>query len=692
MDSQMRGRWLGRGIGALAALSAVLSAFPGQAAPPPPCAGDCSGDGAVAVNELVLGVNIALGTTALATCPPFDGDDNGTVSVNELIGAVQNALAGCATNETPNWVVRGKVLQASAGGGGVSTAAGADVTASIDRNGNGRIDDGEASTGSADSDGNYTLSVAVTEGARVVVGFQTSDSAPLFRTLDAVPGGDVVLNVTLRTAEELDCAESRCEIPGQRLSIEGLPSGVTGSAQVFNPVTQADAFPGDFADSDGNLLLSGVFASVELTDEMGDPVRDLGAPATLRMQVPRETWSIVTDITPGNGRIDVPLYAFDEARGTWVREGAGVLEDEASAVIPEGSLASIRNGSYSGGVVARGEVDHFSYWNVDWPVESHACLTGRLLTADGEPAAGAVVTGRGVTYTGTSTATADADGRFCVDVLRSEGAGEDVDQDGVAGETQRIAVRVLHRGRVYAVGETAVPTQAATCNAGCGSLGEVALTPDRELTPTICTFTAVVRDRDGQPVPGAVVIAADDTVDADLAFELCAATPQGFCLNVGSTNDDGAVSLTAVVVDGLFALALSSTQDGESTLQRWGETLFSGCPTQPLSIPLTDGYRYVTLAVELVPPRTIRWTPATYAVTSLDVTGPSAAKWFVTASESGFLPPVTYGTTPPGALQVIPFNNATPPALGSGDLISVVLSAPGDDGYPVLAQGSTFVP
>lgn len=691
MESRMRGRWVGRGLGAVAALSAVLSALPANAAPPP-CAGDCNGDGAVAVNELVLGVNIALGTTALATCPPFDRDDNDTVSVNELIGAVQNALAGCSTNETPNYVVRGKVLQAGAGGGGVSAAGGAEITASIDRNGNGRIDDGESSTASADSDGNYALDLAVTEGARVVVGFGTTDSAPLFRALDAAPGGDLVLNVTLRTAEELECAESRCEIQGQRLSIEGLPSGVTGSAQVFNPVTQADAFPGDFADRDGNLLLSGVFASVELTNEAGDPVRDLTAPATLRMQVPRETWSIITDVTPGNGRIDVPLYAFDEALGTWVRDGAAVLENDASAVIPEGSLASIRDGSYSGGVVARGEVDHFSYWNVDWPIDSHACLTGRLLTADGEPAAGAMVTVRGVTYTGTSTTTTNADGRFCVDVLRSEAAGEDVDQDGVTGETQRIAVRVVHRGRVYDAGENAVSTQAATCDAGCSSIGEVALTPDRELTPTICRFTAVVRGRDGQPVPGAVVIAADDTVDADLAFELCSATPEGYCLSVGSTDEAGEVSLTAVVIDGLFTIALSSTQDAESTLQRWGETLFTGCPTQPLPIPLTDGYRLVTLSVEFAPPRTIRWTPATYPVTSLDVSGASDAKWFVTATESGFMSPVTYGATPPGALQVFPFNNATPPALASGDLISVLLSAPGADGYPVLGQGSTFVP
>ncbi len=692
MDRGVRGVWRGSGIAAAATLSAWLTALPVSAAPLS-CLGDCNGDGAVTVNELVLGVNIALGVAMPAACPQFDRDQDGSVAVNELVGAVQNALAGCPKDGTPNYVVRGKVLQASGGGGGVSAAAGAEVTANVDRNRNGQVDAGESSTETADADGNYSLALAVADGDRVVVGLRTSDSAPLFRTLEAAAGGDVVLNVTLRTAEELECTGPRCEIPGQRLSIEGLPSGVTGSAQVFNPVTQADAFPGDFADSDGNLLLSGVFASVELTDESGDPVHDLTAPATLRMQVPRETWSVITDISPGNGRIDVPLYAFDEARGTWVRDGAAVLENDAAAVIAEGSLTSIRDGSYAGGVVARGEVDHFSYWNVDWPIASHACLTGRLLTADGAPAAGATVTARGVTYTGTSSATADADGRFCVDVLRSEGPGEDVDQDGVAGETQRVTIRVVHRGRIYDVGEHVVPLQSATCDVGCGTIDDVALTPDRELTPTVCSFTVVVRDRDGQPVPDALVFAVDDTVDADLALELCADTPLGFCFGAGSTDAQGAASLTTVVIDSLFAIAFGTTQDGESTLQRWGEMLFSGCPTSELPITLTDGYRYVPLSVEFVPPGIIRWTPPTYPATGINVASESTAKWVVTSPDAGFLPPVTYGTLPAGALQVFPFDGSTPPPpLASGDSISVYLSAPGDDGYPVLGQGVTAVP
>jgi hypothetical protein len=59
------------------------------------CAGDCNGDGSVTVNELIQGVNIALGTMAVTECPSFDADGNSEVTVSELIKAVNNALTGC---------------------------------------------------------------------------------------------------------------------------------------------------------------------------------------------------------------------------------------------------------------------------------------------------------------------------------------------------------------------------------------------------------------------------------------------------------------------------------------------------------------------------------------------------------------------------------------------------------------------
>ena len=47
------------------------------------------------VDELIKGVNIALGNLRSTRCSSFDTDHSGDVTINELIVAVNNALAGC---------------------------------------------------------------------------------------------------------------------------------------------------------------------------------------------------------------------------------------------------------------------------------------------------------------------------------------------------------------------------------------------------------------------------------------------------------------------------------------------------------------------------------------------------------------------------------------------------------------------
>jgi YVTN family beta-propeller protein len=62
---------------------------------PGPCVGDCDDSGTVTVDELVKGVNIALGTATLDQCPAFDCNANQHVTVDCLVKAVNAALTGC---------------------------------------------------------------------------------------------------------------------------------------------------------------------------------------------------------------------------------------------------------------------------------------------------------------------------------------------------------------------------------------------------------------------------------------------------------------------------------------------------------------------------------------------------------------------------------------------------------------------
>lgn len=62
------------------------------------CVGDCNGDGTVRINELILGVNIALGNAAVGTCASFDCPQPlPGVFINCAVEAVNNALLGCRT-------------------------------------------------------------------------------------------------------------------------------------------------------------------------------------------------------------------------------------------------------------------------------------------------------------------------------------------------------------------------------------------------------------------------------------------------------------------------------------------------------------------------------------------------------------------------------------------------------------------
>lgn len=66
------------------------------------CTGDCGGGGkAVTIEELVLGVNVALGSAPVEQCPAFPACDVGPVCIADLIRAVRYALDGCPAPVLP---------------------------------------------------------------------------------------------------------------------------------------------------------------------------------------------------------------------------------------------------------------------------------------------------------------------------------------------------------------------------------------------------------------------------------------------------------------------------------------------------------------------------------------------------------------------------------------------------------------
>ena len=78
-----------------AVVSVVVTLSSSSSAVAQPCVGDCNNDAQVTVNELIVGVNIALDTSPLSACTSFDVDHSSSVEINEILQAVNNALCGC---------------------------------------------------------------------------------------------------------------------------------------------------------------------------------------------------------------------------------------------------------------------------------------------------------------------------------------------------------------------------------------------------------------------------------------------------------------------------------------------------------------------------------------------------------------------------------------------------------------------
>jgi hypothetical protein len=64
------------------------------------CPGDCDSSGDITIDELVRGVNIALGNAPVADCSACDTDASGDVTIDEIIAAVNAALNGCPPTPT----------------------------------------------------------------------------------------------------------------------------------------------------------------------------------------------------------------------------------------------------------------------------------------------------------------------------------------------------------------------------------------------------------------------------------------------------------------------------------------------------------------------------------------------------------------------------------------------------------------
>ncbi len=601
------------------------------------------------------------------------------------IVALSLALAGCPAGRktTGTVTVTGTVFEL--GSGAADPLSGATVRVGCDLDGDGTLQPEEYKDGSTGSDGTFSVSAGTLEGKEISVRFSDSSTNSTVRVLTATKGDQAAyFQVTLVRVERLDCEAGKCVSPDRGLKVDGLDESFRVRGKTFNPVESPEAMPGGFVDSTGALLTSGVFATVEVEDGDGQPVSKLSKAATLRMRVPPETWAETVDIQPGNDRIDVPMYAFDEAVGSFVRDGTGVYEDAAGAPIPESQLPQLIAGTFAGVVFARAEVTHFSTWNVDWPATTQGCISGILLKQDGTPAANAQVEVQGLTYTGRSPdKVAGADGRYCVPVMRSEAPGEDFGKsgpgNGVPGEKQRVATIVRLGADAWDLGEEDTPT-AAGCD--CTNPRSTTLTDALRLVPKACTITGSVRAVDGSVAPTGTYVSVTSVFDVPPGTPACTD-----CTGAGMVDASGNFSLKQQVFASARVTAMYSKQVGGQTQMEQAEAVRRACPSQPVALRLKVTRR-VAIATVTVTGNSISWTPAE-PMQSVTIVRGSTPVWMVSASGATMLPPLTIGTAPAGAFVVTPWPGGS---LQSGDVVALSGIRMGEDGVDQMTIGNYQAP
>jgi hypothetical protein len=258
----------------LVALSVLaLGVFLRSPAVGQPCHGDCNGDRTVSVDELVVGVRIALGDATRDACPGFVGEE--PLAIEALIRAVVSALQGC-----PAAVELGELI--------AGTAAYVNGTfvwtdyAYDDRGAN-----RDAATG-----GDRTSSVYAGGDATYPFEIDGGNAADLIQLQIGLQDGSLTLRAILET-----------------LIDPGVPVVGVAFDTDADPTTGSDALPGGMWTVDGAL---GVELLVVLSATRGELRRFTDGEWAIDASIPTRV-----DVETNTLTATVPRSLVEPARGTW---------------------------------------------------------------------------------------------------------------------------------------------------------------------------------------------------------------------------------------------------------------------------------------------------------------------------------------------------------------------------------------
>jgi len=252
-----------------------------------------------------------------------------------------------------------------------------------------------------------------------------------------------VVDLTTIQTVTLNGNQASIELPAN--AVKGGDNESTISITYGDPSTDTGRtlFPGnytatnDIGDPADILLESIAFIDFSLSDKMGNDLTSLDQPATVTLRLPPIYQAMGERAETFHDGDTIAWWSYNEDHGVWLREDADVHTIEI-----DDALISIVDGV----LFATAHVSHFSWWNLDQPLDEQACVSVKLVDADGEPLAGLEVFADGTTYNAKTDGLTDADGNVSITVKRT--------QDSSAPEGFKLTAKIGEVTFVYDLNNT----------------------------------------------------------------------------------------------------------------------------------------------------------------------------------------------------------------------------------------------